>query len=441
MAPADASTKPSERDRAGIGAATVALLPWGDVFHDFLDRLGVSLDAFCSEFTGSWMFGYAAALRQVGVRTLVIVPTTSVDEPRRAVHRPTGAALLFLPTPGMFPWLRARSLGARLDGRRDIGSLARAAATHVAPYVGTPPIGLARALRRERCVALLCQEYESPRFDVCVALGRALRIPVYATFQGGDYQMSRLERPLRPLALRGCNGIVVGARSEIERVGRRYRLPDGKIARIANPVDLSVWAPGDRLSSRHDLGLSADASVVAWHGQVQVWRKGLDVLLEAFRRVEATRPGRELRLLLVGSGEDAPELRRRIGKAGPPSVVFVDEWVQDRARLARMLGAADVYAFPSRHEGLPVAPVEAMACGLPVVGADASGVADAVGETGIVVPRNDAPALAAALGGLLDDAERRRELGNATRRRVEERFGLDAVGAQLRDLLIPASRR
>ena len=83
-----------------------------------------------------------------------------------------------------------------------------------------------------------------------------------------------------------------------------------------------------------------------------------------------------------------------------------------------------------------MAPLEAMACGLPVVGADATGVADVVGDAGIVVPREDADALARALGELLDDAPRRAELARRARRRVEERFGLEPVGAALRAFLV-----
>ena len=104
--------------------------------------------------------------------------------------------------------------------------------------------------------------------------------------------------------------------------------------------------------------------------------------------------------------------------------------------MRAILSAADVYAFPSRHEGLPVAPLEAMACGLPVVGADANGVEDVVGDTGIVVPRGDADALAAALRELLIDGERRAELGQRARRRVETHFALRPIGAALRSFLI-----
>jgi starch synthase len=140
--------------------------------------------------------------------------------------------------------------------------------------------------------------------------------------------------------------------------------------------------------------------------------------------------------VLVGSGEDVDELRGLLGRRGPPGVRLVDEWVQERERLRSILSAADLYAFPSRHEGLPVSPLEAMACGVPVVGADAPGVRDVVGDSGIVVPRDDPIALGDALGALLDDDERRVELARRARRRVEERFALRAVGAQLWSFLI-----
>jgi glycosyltransferase involved in cell wall biosynthesis len=415
---------------------TVALLPWGDVFHDFLDRLGVSLEEFRDEFTGSWMFGYAAALDAVGVRVLIVCPTTRVRSPLRAIHAPTGASLLFLPASRLFGTLRAGALKGRLGGRRDPRAIARAAAAHLAPYLGTPPVSLGQHLRSEDCDAILCQEYEDPRFDVCVAVGRAIGVPVFGTFQGADYQLSRLERLFRPMAVRTCAGLVVGARAEADRVRRRYRLPDAKIASVSNPIDVTVWRPEDRGVARAALGIAETASIVAWHGQVQVWRKGLDTLLEAWAEIVGERPGQDLRLVLLGSGEDTAEVRRLVDGLSLEGVLLIEEWVQDRDRLRTYLSAADLYVFPSRHEGLPVSPLEAMACGLPVVGTDAQGVRDVVGDCGVVVPRGDVRALVHALGVLLDQDDRRLELGRAARRRAEKLFSLDAVGRRLRAFLI-----
>ena len=422
--------------RRRIGSPTVVLLPWGDVFHDFLDRLGISFEEFRDEFTGSWMFGYAAALATAGVHTVIVCPTSKVREPVAAVHAATGADLRLLPTSRAYASLRSHRLEGRLDGRRDVRSVARAAATHLAPYLATPPLALARLLRREGCDALLCQEYEDPRFDVCVAVGRATGVPVFGTFQGADYQLSRLERPLRPLSIRASAGLVVGACAELDRLRRAYGVPARKLAHIFNPIDLEMWRPEGGAAVRSQLGIPAAASVVAWHGQVQTWRKGLDVLLDAWRVINNDRSRRDWRLLLVGSGEDAGDLRRRVAALSLPGVHVIDEWVQDRTRMRSLLSAADVYAFPSRHEGLPVSPLEAMACGVPVVAADASGVVDVVGDAGVVVPQDDVDALAGAILALLDDDDRRGELGRRARLRAEEHFSLESVGAELRAFLV-----
>jgi starch synthase len=410
---------------------TVALLPWGVVFEDFLDRLGVTFEELRDEFVGSWMFGYAAALATAGVRTLIVCPTSRVDEPVAATHVPTGAELRLLPTPRPYAWLRSHRLEGRLDGRLHPREVGRAVATHVAPYLGTPPRALAAVVRRERCAAVLCQEYEDPRFDVCVAVGRRTGIPVFGTFQGADYQLSRLERPLRPRSIRACAGLVIGAEDELERVRKTYHVPAQKLAAIVNPVDAELWRRVDGAAVRAELGIPASAAVVAWHGQLQLARKGLDVLLDAWGKLG---DDRDAHLVLVGSGEDGAEVARRASAAR--GVHLIDEWVQDRARMRAILSAADLYAFPSRHEGVPVAPLEAMACGLPVVGADASGVRDVVGDAGLVVARGDADALVRALGELLGDADRRTRLGRRARERVEERFALEPVGNALRSFLV-----
>jgi glycosyltransferase involved in cell wall biosynthesis len=213
-------------------------------------------------------------------------------------------------------------------------------------------------------------------------------------------------------------------------VQREYGI---EATRAFNPVDVETWKPGDRAAARAELGLPDHAGVVAWHGRVALDQKGLDVLLTAWARLD--RPDR--RLLLIGSGGDVERLHSLRDELSLHGVLHIDRYVHDRAVLSRWLSAADVYAFPSRHEGLPVAPVEAMACGLPVVGADCSGVGDLIGDGGVVVPVGDAPALAAALSCLLGEEERRARLAAGALRRARERYSLEAIGAQLRDALVP----
>ena len=406
---------------------TVALFPAGDLFEDFYDKIGVSLDQFREEQTGGWLFNLIEALQAQGIQTVLFFVSARVSAAVRFTHAGTGTEVCVLPAPSLHR--RVRSAHHRYRPESKLLS-------SVASYLATPIRPLVREVRRAECGLLLCQEYEHARFDVCVALGRLLGMPVFATYQGGNRPASALEVPFRKASVRACTGLIVGAQTEIERLRTSYRIAPDKLGHIPNTMDVARWHPGNRASARAELRLAGALRVVVWHGRVQIHRKGLDVLLDAWGRICDERKPDDLRLLLVGSGRNGAELRRLIHSSSVDNVMWIDRYVQDRAELWRYLSAADVYTLPSRHEGFPVAPIEAMACGLPVVAADASGVPDIFegGEAsgGLVVPRGDAAALAGALGGLLDDISRARELGERARRRAEEKFSYEAVGEQLR---------
>jgi starch synthase len=119
----------------------------------------------------------------------------------------------------------------------------------------------------------------------------------------------------------------------------------------------------------------------------------------------------------------------------PEEIVWVDRYVHDSDEIVQHLRVADVYCLPSRHEGFAVAVLEAMACGLPVVASDVPGISDVFRDgdsSGGMIVRQGAPdELASALGVLLDDSSRRKALGLAARRKVEEDFTIDKVGRQL----------
>ena len=425
----------------------VALVNWSHLIEDFLDPLGVSLETFQDSFRGSWIFGYIDALRLVGVETVLFCISARVAAPWRFTHAPTGGPVCMLPAPKIYRAVRRQVLNPYAktleEAVGDVGGVRRillAALKEVAPYLTTPLGWLARELRREGCNVILCQEYENPRFDACLLLGKLIRLPVFATFQGGNWQLSCLERPVRWLTVRACAGLIIGTRTEMQRVQVRYRIHPSKVARIFNPIDVAGWSSIDRNAARAALGIPTEAEVVVWHGRIDLYRKGLDVLLDAWDRVSREREGRDLRLLLVGTGEGASELRERIAAVRPKGLTWVDRFDHERVTIQRYLSAADVYTLPSRHEGFPVAPIEAMACGLPVVAADAPGVQDILenGEAsgGLIVQRGDAGALAQALGRLLDDKAWALELGRRARRRAEACFSLEAVGKQLRQFLL-----
>lgn len=427
-------------------APVVALLHWGDLIEDFLDTIGVPFEAFRDEMDGGWMFGYVDALATAGVSTVLICVTARVEAVQATRHAPTGAPMWLLPATATYrrmrPWLPKRyawGLREALAGARGPKAAVAVLVRQLLPYLATPLRPLAQVLRRTGCDAILCQEYEHARFDVSVLLGRLIGVPVHATFQGGDSPETRVERPLRALSMRAAAGIIVGPADEAARAQRRYGVPSARVARIFNPLRVTDWVAADRRTARTQLGIDHDAVVAVWHGRIDLRRKGLDVLVEAWTRLEVGHPERIL--LLLGTGEDAAELRTLIASRGVRSVRWTDEYVLDRDRIRTYLSAGDVYVFPSRHEGFPVAPVEAMAMGLPVVAAAASGIPDIFPnghlDGGVVVPTGDATALARALGGALGDPRWRAETGRAARARAESAFSMEAVGRQLASALTP----
>src|SRR2546421_734069 len=124
----------------------------------------------------------AAALRRAGVRTVIVCVSGRVEERASYLHRPSGATVVALRAPRPYRLLRrwmvnpyGRTAGqtfGSLRGARLPAAPLLAVAKEVAPYLSTPVTALAREVRRQACSAVLCQEYEFPRFDVCVALGR-----------------------------------------------------------------------------------------------------------------------------------------------------------------------------------------------------------------------------------------------------------------------------
>ena len=401
-------------------APAIAIFPWGDVVEDFLAPLGLDLADFVDSMSGGWLFGDVAALRSAGFRPVVVCASSTIERSERRIHRATGAPMWIVP---------GRTSALPYSSRRS-----------AAQWWRTPWRAFAAALRSERCEAILVQEYEYARYDALAVLATLLRIPVFATFQGGDQTLSRLERCVRPWTLRLARGLVIASSRERERVRAAYRrLPP--VVDVPNPIDAEEWRASPRSEARERLGLAPDLFLAVTHGRIDIHRKGLDVLIDAWRRFAGDAVDK--RLVVIGSGQDNDRFAELLASAGMASIDWRPRYTTDREEIRTWLSAADVYVSTSRVEGMPVAPLEAMACGLPVVCSRAQGLPDifALGEEhgGIVVSCDDAEAIAAALRRLHREPALAAALGAAGRVRVEDRFAVAAVGLSLAALFAPGS--
>jgi glycosyltransferase involved in cell wall biosynthesis len=402
--------------------------------EDYLDGIGLTLDDFCTEYRGTWMFGYVDGLARVGVRTVLVVWSRDVERPERRVHAPTGTTVWVLPP------ARVHSIARRL--RQRLGSSDRSSHRAwrclrlFARYTATTPRVLARVLREEGCSVVIVQEYEYARYDVCLLVGKLLGLPVLATFQGGRPEKERsLEGWVRERTVPRASGLLVGPRREARAVRERYGVPPEAIYVVANPIDTEEWKPEDRRAARSEMGLPQDAAVACWHGRIDIRRKGLDILVKAWKRVCEERPDADLRLLLCGGGTGNEKLKNLIEKAGLRGVHWHEEYTTDRAIVRRQLAASDLFVFPSRHEGFAVAPMEAMSCGRAVVACDAPGVVDLLEgqRSGAIVAgsKGASKRLARELGRLLDDRELAWRMGQEGRHRIEQRYSLETIGEEL----------
>ena len=264
--------------------------------------------------------------------------------------------------------------------------------------------GLIPLLRRERPDVV---HAHNPGAGVAAALARRLArvdTAIVTTYHG--VMPGRLGRASKVLA--ATSDVVVAVAPAATEALVELGLPRERSATVLNAVE-----PVPRRGApdvRAEFG-AEDAELVVTVGRYAP-EKNHALLLAALARLADRRP--RLRGLLVGVGELEDELRAEVRRLGLDGRVTV---TGERADAIDLTAAADVFALSSDWEGLPLAILEALALGTPVVSTRVGGIPDAVRheETGLLVPPRDPEALAAALERVLDDAALREHLGRSGR--------------------------
>lgn len=294
--------------------------------------------------------------------------------------------------------------------------------TFALPHGWGSMLGAAREvygiLRRRRIEAV-----HSHDFTAAVVGGgcaRLLGIPSVMTLHGSRYYAERwYRRQLLGWVARGSRAVVAVSGSLKEHVVRDLSLPEHAVHVVQNGVPPAV---GERTRGRRELGLHEGEIAILAVGRLTPV-KGLDVLLRAVALLGEALPPH--RIFLAGEGEARPELEALRDELGLERSVTL---LGMRGDIPDLMAGSDIFTMPSRSEGLPVALLEAMGVGLPIVASRVGGIPELLddGKEGVLVQPEDPAALAGALSALMRDPDARERMGQAARARMT--YGLSAAG-------------
>jgi glycosyltransferase involved in cell wall biosynthesis len=291
---------------------------------------------------------------------------------------------------------------------------------------------VARRFRREA----LMRHYDVVHDNQCLGPGLLhlrTRVPVVATIHHPvtmDFRIAlraaptRLKRfglrrwysflPVQKRVSRNLDRVLTVSQASARDLQSEYGIDGGRMRVVGNGIDLDVFHPLPGIARRTDrliTTLSADSPL-----------KGFPFLLEALARLRATRPTLELKV--IGEPGLRTQTAKLVGRLGLRDAVHFTGRVTAED-IARAYAESTVAVVPSLYEGFGFPAGEAMACEVPVVSTTAGALPEVVGRdgtAGLLVEPGSAPALAEAIGRLLDDAVLRREMGIAGRARVESLF-------------------
>jgi glycosyltransferase involved in cell wall biosynthesis len=262
-------------------------------------------------------------------------------------------------------------------------------------------------------------------------LGKLTGVPVIIAHEHTwSFEGQRLRRLVdRRVIARFADAVIAVSDTDRQRMINIVGMPPERVVLIANGIP--PLPPGDGALLRLEAGIAEDSTVLVAVANLRP-QKAFDVLLRAVALLRPRFP--QLRLLVAGGGDRA-SLEELAGKLGISEMVI---FLGARRDVENVLAAGQIAVSSSDFEGSPLAAMEYLAAGLPIVATRVGGMPDLVhdGENGLLVPPREPHALAEAIGELLSDPARAAEMGEHGRALQHEQFSLHSMVQHVQDLYL-----
>jgi len=275
------------------------------------------------------------------------------------------------------------------------------------------------AFRRHRIAVAHSHEFSMAVYGAWSAWRAG--IPHVITMHGGRYYAGRLRRRLALRTAIALSGRTVAVSNCLAGdISRSLRMRRSRIVTIPNGVR---YTPPERVTLRDELRLGPRDRLVVSVGNLYPV-KGHRHLVDAVARLDRRHP--TLHVAIAGRGELEEALALRAIDHGLTDRIHL---LGLRSDIAAILAAADVFVLPSLSEGLPLALLEAMFAGRPIIASDVGEVAVALGygEAGVLVEAGNPRALATALDAMLSDPNQARQLGARAARRAAAEYDVSRM--------------
>lgn len=370
---------------------------------------------FSGGYKGEFVHGLASALVRLGHDVVAVIPLEAGMKNRRLMD---GVHLEPYYAPDSVSYGRASDAYIRYP---------RPA---VALSLFSGLLKLHQVIRRQK-IDILHAHWAIPMGFVASVAKVITGVPVVITMHGRDIRVNPsinstvptlwYVKPFLKFAFHRADRLITVSH-DYGQHAQHVGAPPEKLQIICNGVNSNHFFPSAESVAevRQRYGITAQAKVLLSVGSLD-FHKGFDVLIRAMPRILEVEP--EAVLLIVGEGPERERLTSLQAKLGIENKVIFAGRVPN-TQLPPYENACDLFVMPSREESFGIAAVEAMACGKPVIGTTAGGLAETIdnGQTGLVVEPDNVEQLASVAIRILKDKSLATRLGNNARYKVETDF-------------------